>query len=127
MKLELGSGSKVLGTKRVSAKGQISGLTEYAGKDVMVVLVDSETEASGTELPHELYYKEIQKLVEDQMEKAFSQYKKLGDKFKTPAEASREYIKKMSMEILAERVVSDLNKWLENIVPEKRKDDEDKL
>ena len=39
IKIEFESGAKVIGTKRVSAKGQVSGLTEYAGKDVMIILV----------------------------------------------------------------------------------------
>ena len=39
------SGVKIVGTKRVSAKGQVSGLTEYAGNDVMIILVPKEGSA----------------------------------------------------------------------------------
>ena len=37
MKIDIGNG-KVLGTKRVSSNGQISGFTEFACQDVLVVL-----------------------------------------------------------------------------------------
>jgi hypothetical protein len=128
MKLELGSGSKIVGTKKVSAKGQISGLKEYAGKEVMVIVVTDEYPkemASG--LPHEQIYEELQKLVEEQMAKAFKQYKTLNETFKTPNDAAREFIKKISGDLYNDRIMKDLNKWLENIVPEIREDDEEKL
>ena len=127
MKIEIGSGSKVLGTKKVSAKGQISGLTEYAGEEVMIVLVKDEPSDPASKFPHEVFLEEIQTMVEQQMERAFKEYKKLGDTFKTPNDAAKEFIKRMSADILADRIMKDMNKWLENIVPEIRKDDEDKL
>ncbi|UCH87924.1 MAG: hypothetical protein JSV49_06545 [Thermoplasmata archaeon] len=128
MKLEIGTGSKILGTKKVSAKGQISGLKEYAGKEVMVVLIaDDYPKKVDEEIPAEILYKDIQKMVEEQMEQAFKQYKKLNETFKSPNDAAREFIKKISGDLYSERIMKDLNKWLENIVPEIRKDDEDKL
>ena len=42
MKIDIGADGKILGTKRVSANGQISGFTEYAGAEVLVILPGGE-------------------------------------------------------------------------------------
>jgi hypothetical protein len=37
MKIDIGMEGKILGTKRVSPNGQVSGLSEYAGEEVLIV------------------------------------------------------------------------------------------
>ena len=118
MKIELGPNSKILGTKKVSAKGQISGLSEAAGSEVMVILIGEEPQSDYGDLPHEILYKQIQRNVEAQMTKAFQNYKKLNETFATPGDATREYMRKMGDE-LTDRLKADLNKWLANFIQKK--------
>ncbi len=37
MKIDIGTEGKILGTKRVSPNGQVSGLSEYAGEEVLII------------------------------------------------------------------------------------------
>ena len=85
MKIELEPGAKIVGTKRVSAKGQVSGLTEYAGKEVMVILLPKE--GPGIKTNAEYLYHELQKAAEEHMELAFKQSKSLREVFGTPKAA----------------------------------------
>ena len=88
MKIDIGNG-KVLGTKRVSPNGQISGFTEYAGQEVLVVLPGGETDVKLT--PRDLL-KEIQVATNEHMKVAFHQYKDLKRRFETPEKASKEFL-----------------------------------
>ena len=63
IKIEFESGAKIVGTKRVSAKGQVSGLTEYAGKEVMIILVPEDGTAIKPTV--EYFYHELQKAAEE--------------------------------------------------------------
>lgn len=90
MKIDIGDG-KVLGTKRVSPNGQISGFTEYAGQEVLVVLPGSETDVKLT--PKDLV-KEVQAATNEHMKVAFHQYKELKTRFETPERATREFLQK---------------------------------
>ena len=90
MKIDIGNG-KVLGTKRVSPNGQISGFTEYAGQEVLVVLPGSDTDVKLT--PRDLV-KEIQTATNEHMKVAFHQYKELKTRFETPERATKEFLQK---------------------------------
>jgi hypothetical protein len=88
MKIDIGDG-KVLGTKRVSPNGQISGFTEYAGQEVLVVLPGSETDVKLT--PKDLV-REIQVATNEHMKVAFHQYRDLKTRFETPERATKEFL-----------------------------------
>lgn len=90
MKIDIGNG-KVLGTKRVSANGQISGFTEYAGQEVLVVLPSDETEVKLT--PKDIV-REVQAAANEHMKVAFHQYKDLKTRFETPERATRDFLGK---------------------------------
>ena len=90
MKIDIGNG-KVLGTKRVSPNGQISGFTEYAGQEVLVILPGGETDVKLT--PRDLV-REIQVATNEHMKVAFHQYKDLKRRFETPERATKEFLGK---------------------------------
>ena len=90
MKIDIGNG-KVLGTKRVSPNGQISGFTEYAGQEVLVILPGAETDVKLT--PKDLV-REIQVATNEHMKVAFHQYKDLKRRFETPERATKEFLNK---------------------------------
>lgn len=88
MRIDIGTG-KILGTKRVSPNGQISGFSEYAGKEVLVVLPNEEprVELAASDLIHEIEYATRQ-----QMHVAFQRYKGLQEKFRSPEQAARHFL-----------------------------------
>ena len=88
MKLDIGNG-KVLGTKRVSANGQISGFTEYAGQEVLVILPERDVDVK---LGPKDYVKEVQVAANEHMKVAFHQYKDLRRRFETPEQATKEFL-----------------------------------
>jgi len=90
MKIDIGSG-KVLGTKRVSPNGQISGFTEYAGQEVLVILPGGETDVK---LGAKDLIREIQVATNEHMKVAFHQYKVLKRRFETPEKATKEFLAK---------------------------------
>lgn len=90
MKIDIGSG-KVLGTKRVSPNGQISGFTEYAGQEVLVILPGGETDVK---LGAKDLIREIQVATNEHMKVAFHQYKDLKRRFETPEKATKEFLAK---------------------------------
>lgn len=88
MKIDIGRG-KILGTKTVSSNGQISGFTEYAGQEVLVVLPEE-----GTEVEPEAreIVEEITLATREQMKQAFREYEELKRRFEGPSEATREFL-----------------------------------
>lgn len=90
MKIDIGNG-KILGTKRVSANGQISGFTEYAGREVLVVLPEGEPTIR---LDAKEYARELQTAANEHMKLAFTQYKELKRRFETPERATKEFLDK---------------------------------
>lgn len=90
MKIDIGNG-KILGTKKVSQNGQISGFTEYAGREVLVVLPEGEPTVR---LDTKEYVREMQAAANEHMKLAFEQYRELKKKFATPEKATREFMDK---------------------------------
>lgn len=88
MKIDIGNG-KILGTKRVSQNGQISGFTEHAGREVLVVLPEGEP---NVKLDAKEYVQEIQTATNEHMKLAFEKYRDLKRKFETPEKATREFM-----------------------------------
>jgi hypothetical protein len=94
MKIDIGNG-KVLGTKKVSPNGQISGFTEYAGQEVLVVLPGEDIDVR---LSAKDVLKEVQVAANEHMKVAFHQYKDLKRRFETPEKATKAFMAKYAPE-----------------------------
>lgn len=88
MKIDIGNG-KILGTKEVSKNGQVSGFTEYAGREVLVILPEDDThvEPDGPEFVHE-----IKHATREHMTVAFQEYEQAKERFQGPQEAARAFL-----------------------------------
>lgn len=109
MKIDIGPGGKILGTKRVSNNGQVSGFTEYAGREVLVILPGDETPVVRKDAKDLL--REVETVVEEQMKVAFREYQNLRKKFKTPENAARSFIEKTSPKRL-QGVIEKTDAWI---------------
>lgn len=94
MKIDIGAEGKILGTKRVSPNGQVSGLSEFAGEEVLIVYPGPREPRIKMETRD--YVHEVEKAVHNQMKQAFRQYQALKDKYKDEGEAAREFIRAKS-------------------------------
>ena len=94
MKIDIGTEGKILGTKRVSPNGQVSGLSEYAGEEVLIVY-PGPTEPR-IKMETKDYVHEVEKAVHNQMKTAFANYQALKEKYADEGEAAREFIKAKS-------------------------------
>lgn len=94
MKIDIGTEGKILGTKRVSPNGQVSGLSEYAGEEVLIIYPGPREPRIRMETKD--YVHEVEKAVQNQMKQAFRQYQALKDKYKDEADATRAFIKAKS-------------------------------
>lgn len=94
MKIDIGTEGKILGTKRVSPNGQVSGLSEYAGEEVLIIYPGPREPRIRMEAKD--YVHEVEKAVHNQMKSAFQQYRGLKTRYKDETEATRAYIKERS-------------------------------
>jgi uncharacterized protein YeaO (DUF488 family) len=111
VKIEFEPGAKIVGTKRVSAKGQVSGLTEYAGKEVMIILVPKDGKA--IKPTQEYLYHELQKAAEEHMDLAFKNYKNLSGVFGSREAALKQFFEKYTPESV-QKMRESMEEWLEN-------------
>ena len=112
MKIDIGSEGKILGTKKVSPNGQVSGLTEYAGQEVLIILPEGQPKVR---FDASDYAAEMEKAVQAHMKLAFKEYKNLKDKFATPTEASKKYIKDVAPSNF-HGLIDNLDKWVKDQV-----------
>ena len=94
MKIDIGSDGKIVGTKRVSPNGQVSGLSEYAGEEVLVIYPGP----SGPRVRMDAkdYAREMEHAVQQQMSAAFRHYQGLKDRYRDEREATRRFIRDKS-------------------------------
>jgi uncharacterized protein YeaO (DUF488 family) len=111
LKIEFESGARIVGTKRVSAKGQVSGLTEYAGKEVMIILVPEEGAAVKPTM--EVFYHELRRAAEEHMEMAFKRSQQLSDVFGTPQTAVKQFLDRYTPESV-QKMKTEMDKWVKN-------------
>jgi len=88
VKIDIGNG-KILGTKEVSSNGQISGFTEYAGREVLVVLPEEDT---NVEPDARRVVEEVKLASREHMAHAFEEYEDAKKRFSGPGEATREFL-----------------------------------
>jgi hypothetical protein len=113
MKIDIGSEGKILGTKRVSPNGQVSGLSEYAGEEVLIIYPGPREPR--VQLGAEDYLHEVEKAVEGQMRSAFRQYKVLKDRYKDEAAATAAFIKARSPRSW-EGLIDNVDDWVKTQV-----------
>lgn len=89
MKIDIGADGKILGTKRVSPNGQVSGFTEYAGQEVLVILPGGSRPVVQRDAKDLLA--ETQQLVRERMKLAFREYKDLKRRFPSPEKAAEAF------------------------------------
>src|ERR1041385_5962985 len=109
MKIDIGAEGKILGTKRVSPNGQVSGLAEYAGEEVLIIYPGPREPRIKMEAKD--YLHEVEKAVGSQMKVAFQQYKALKSKYKDEATATREFIRAKSPQSF-QRLIENVDSWV---------------
>jgi hypothetical protein len=92
MRLELGPDGKIIGTRRVSPNGQVSGLSEYSGREVLVILPGTAEPSSPTPSPWP-GSEEFTRLVGEQIRQAYDRTRILQETYATPWEATRSFMK----------------------------------
>lgn len=112
MRLDIGGDGKIIGTRRVSPNGQVSGLSEFAGREVLVILPGSSESSTPSAWPN---VEEVTRLVNEQIREAYDRYRILQDTYATPWEATRSFMEGIfgggTPDLMAE-----VDKWIKNQV-----------
>ncbi|HET6399415.1 MAG TPA: hypothetical protein VFH47_07675 [Candidatus Thermoplasmatota archaeon] len=118
MKIDIGAEGKILGTKRVSPNGQVSGLSEYAGEEVLIIYPGPREPRIRLEARD--YLHEVEKAVHNQMKTAFRQYKVLKAKYKDEADATAEFIRSKSPQNF-QGLIDNVDAWVKGQVDKAEK------
>jgi hypothetical protein len=113
MRLEIGPGGKIIGTKRVSPNGQVSGLSDLAGREVLIVLLEDASTAGGVPVGGPAGWGDA---VNEQMRRAFEQYQSLQDLYSTPWEATRAFLQSVFPWAPLPSLTDQVNRWIEHQV-----------
>ena len=113
MKIDIGPDGKILGTKKVSPNGQVSGLSEYAGQEVLIVLPGREAPEVKFDLKD--YTSELEAAATEHMRLAFKEYRHLKEKFATPGDAAKKFVKTLSPKTF-HGLVDNADKWVKEQV-----------
>lgn len=109
MKIDIGADGKILGTKRVSANGQISGFTEYAGAELLVILPGGSIPIVRRDAKD--FLEDVEKLVEARMQLAFQEYKSLRRRFSSPRQAAKQFVQSLATPDI-KGIVKRADAWL---------------
>lgn len=109
MKIDIGSNGKILGTKRVSPNGQVSGFTEYAGMDVLVILPGGSLPVVRRDAGDLLAEAEL--LVKERMELAFKEYQNLRARFASPEAAAQSFLRALPKSTVS-GLVEKADQWI---------------
>jgi hypothetical protein len=93
VKIDIGADGKILGTKRVSPNGQVSGFTEFAGQEVLVILPGGRTPVVRRGVDDVL--REAELLVRERMELAQKEYQRFRGRFPSPEAAAKAFLKNL--------------------------------
>jgi hypothetical protein len=113
MRLEIGPGGKIIGTKRVSPNGQVSGLSDYAGREVLIVLLEEGGGGGPGSVGNPAGWSEA---VNEQMRSAFDQYQSLQDLYASPWEATRAFLQSVFPWAPVPDLTDQVNRWIETQV-----------
>jgi hypothetical protein len=108
MRIDIGSDGKIIGTRRVSPNGQVSGLSEYAGREILVILPgshhpESPTPWSSTE--------GLAQAVQEQMREAFERYEALQKLYASPWDATRSFVR-TAFGTSTPDLVAEVDRWV---------------
>jgi len=110
MRLEIGSDGKIIGTRRVSPNGQVSGLTEFAGREVLVILPGSGNSDSA---PPWTSPEGLAQAVGEQMRQAYERYELLQKLYATPWEATRSFVRS-AFGSAPPDLVGEVDRWVKD-------------
>jgi hypothetical protein len=108
MRLEIGPDGKIIGTRRVSPNGQVSGLTEFAGREVLVILPGA-SPVEGT--PAWGSPEAVAQAVEEQMRQAYQRYELLQKLYATPWEATRSFVRNAFGQSMPD-LAAEVDRWV---------------
>jgi hypothetical protein len=111
MRLDIGPGGKIIGTKRVSPNGQVSGLSEYTGREVLIVLLEDGANAAPTGAGGPSAWTDA---VNEQMRRAFEQYESLQDLYSTPWEATRAFLQSVFPWAPLPGLTEQVQRWIQS-------------
>ncbi len=108
MRIDIGSDGKIIGTRRVSPNGQVSGLTEFAGREVLVIL-------PGSHHPETAFpwgsTESVAQAVQEQMREAFERYEVLQKLYASPWEATRSFVRN-TFGASTPDLVAEVDRWV---------------
>lgn len=110
MRLDIGPGGKIIGTKRVSPNGQVSGLSEYTGREVLIVLLEDASSAGASPVLGPSAWSEA---INEQMHHAFEQYQALQEQYATPWEATRAFLQSVFPWAPIPDLKDQVHRWIE--------------
>ncbi|MFZ0830887.1 MAG: hypothetical protein WCB18_01870 [Thermoplasmata archaeon] len=114
MRLDIGPDGKIIGTRRVSPNGQVSGLSEFSGREVLVILPGTSEASSATPWPGS---EEFTRLVGEQIRQAYDRYRVLQETYATPWEATRSFMEGI-FGGQAPDLMAEVDRWVKNQVRE---------
>jgi hypothetical protein len=114
MRLDLGSDGKIIGTRRVSPNGQVSGLSDYTGREVLVILPGTEEPGATSAWPGS---EEFTRLVGEQIREAYERTRILQETYATPWEATRSFMKTV-FGAQAPDLMAEIDRWVKSQVRE---------
>jgi hypothetical protein len=92
MRIEIGPDGKIIGSRRVSPNGQVSGLSEFSGREVLVILPGNSSPTPPSPWGDA---ESITRLVGEQIREAYDRYRVLQETYETPWEATRSFMEAM--------------------------------
>jgi len=90
MRIDIGPGGKIIGTRRVSPNGQVSGLSDFSGQEVLVILPGGPEAESGSSWASP---EAVARVVEGQVRQAYQQYELLRELYGSPWEATQSFVR----------------------------------
>ena len=95
----------------MSPNGQISGFTEYAGEEVLVILPSGERPVVRRDARDLLA--EAEAVVEERMKLAFREYKSFKRRFETPQKATQSFLSNVTPKSV-QGLVDRADKWIKD-------------
>jgi len=112
MRIDIGPDGKIIGTRRVSPNGQVSGLSEFSGREVLVILPGTSESNYGSPWPSG---DEVTRMVSDQIRQAYERYHALQETYATPWEATRSFMERAYGGLVPD-LMAEVDRWVKSQV-----------
>jgi len=112
MRIDIGPDGKIIGSRRVSPNGQVSGLSEFSGREVLVILPGTSESNYGSPWPSG---DEVTRMVSDQIRQAYERYGALQEAYATPWEATRSFMER-AYGGLVPNLMAEVERWIQSQV-----------